>query len=144
MANCSAPCGPIWPKFHVVNGNDSNFVWPGRGMWEQWPKNRNGHQVIQAKLADYDYKLTQNISHNIQSPMKPYQAVLYIKKKVRHRSITTSKYIKFRQPRPEIRGVSKISLTVRHPVELGESHKFGSVSYSSSRLRYVAYRDTST
>ena len=48
--------------------------------------------------------------------MKPYQAVLYIKKNLPHRSITTSKYIKIRQPRPEIEGVSKITLTVRHPV----------------------------
>ena len=105
VANCSAPCGPIWPKFHVENGNDANFVWPGRGTWEQWPKNRNEQQVIQAKIADYDYKLTQNISHNIQSPMKPYQAVSYIKKNLRHSAITTSKYIKFHRPCPEIRGV---------------------------------------
>ena len=81
-----------------------------------WPQCRPSH--FKNGENSFDYKLTQNISHNIQTPMKPYQAVLYIKKKVRHRSITTSKYIKFRQPRPEIGGVSKITLTVRHPVLL--------------------------
>ena len=30
-----------------------------------------------------------NISHGIQPPMNPYQAVLYIKKNLHHRSITT-------------------------------------------------------
>ena len=37
-------------------------------------------------------------------------------KNLAHRSITTLKYIKIRQPRPEIEGVSKFTLTVKHPV----------------------------
>ena len=48
--------------------------------------------------------------------MNPDQGVLYIKKNLPHRSTTTLKYIKIRQPRPEIEGVSKLSLTVKHPV----------------------------
>ena len=49
--------------------------------------------------------------------MKPYHWVLYTKKNLQHRSITTKKYIKIRQPRTEIEGVSKKTLTKKHPVE---------------------------
>ena len=57
-----------------------------------------------------------NLAPMFQHPMNPDQGVLYIKKNQPHRSITTLKYIKIRQPRPEIEGVSKLSLTVKHPV----------------------------
>ena len=52
-----------------------------------------GQPVIKAAkivpITDYDYKLTQNISHNIQPPMNPYKVVLYTKKTLPHCTIST-------------------------------------------------------
>ena len=113
------PRTSTWPnKIRIISVHHMKF-WPDRTTGGRAIGHNASRPSLKTVKIVYDYKLTQNISHNIQSPMKPYQAVLYIKKKVRHRSITTSKYIKFRQPRPEIRGASKFALTVRHPVYCG-------------------------
>ena len=66
--------------------------------------------------------ITQNIPHPIPTPMNPYQAILYIKKTCNITLSPRKKDIKMCQPRPEIGGVSKLSLTVKHPVDTVWTH----------------------
>ena len=83
------PRTSTWPnKIRIISVHHMKF-WPDRTTGGRAIGHNASRPSLKTMKIVYDYKLTQNISHNIQSPMKPYQAVLYIKKKVRHRSITT-------------------------------------------------------
>ena len=65
-------------------------------------------------LRNYDFR--QFIFPCIVSCCCASRQCIIHQKNLQHRSITTFKYIKIRQPRPQIEGVSKLPLTVKHPV----------------------------
>ena len=66
-------------------------------------------------IANYDYKMTQNITHNFQSQMKLYHRVLYIKK-IYHITLSPGKSISRFVNLVKLERWSKFTLTVGHPV----------------------------